>query len=66
VDLDEPKWRRKKPKRLTFRARMGLAEIIEFLEVLQEIGIKPIEIAMLLKKQLSVKKGANSKQAKAC
>jgi hypothetical protein len=52
IDFDEPKWRRKKPKRLTFRAMMGLmrAEIIEFPEILQEINIKPIEIAMLLKK----------------
>ncbi len=52
IDVDEPKWRRKKPKRLTFRAMMGLmrAEIIEFPEILQEINIKPIEIAMLLKK----------------
>jgi hypothetical protein len=52
VDLDEPKWRRKKPKRLTFRAMLGLmrAEIIEFPEILQKINIKPAEIAILLKK----------------
>lgn len=52
IDCDEPKWRRKKPKRLTFRAMMGLmrAEIIDHPEILQEINIKPIEIAMLLKK----------------
>jgi len=52
IDDNEPKWRRKRPKRLTFRAMMGImrAEIIENPEVLQEIDIKPIEIAMLLKK----------------
>lgn len=52
IDCHEPKWRRKKPRRLTFRAMMGLmrAEIIESPEVLQEIDIKPIEIALLLRK----------------
>jgi hypothetical protein len=50
--FDKPRWRRKKPKRLTFRSMMGLirAEIIENPEILQEIDIKPIEIAISLKK----------------
>lgn len=51
-DSDEPSWRRKKPKRLTCRAMLGImrAEIINSPEVLQEIDITTIEIATLLKK----------------
>lgn len=52
LDKDEPAWRRKRPKRLTFRCIMGLirSEIIENPEILQEIDITPIEIAIFLKK----------------
>lgn len=52
LDDDEPAWRRKRPKRLTFRSIMGLirSEIIESPEILQEIDITPIEIAIFLKK----------------
>lgn len=49
---EEPAWRRKKPKRLTFRKIMGLirAEIIDYPEILQQVDINPVEIAAFLKK----------------
>jgi hypothetical protein len=47
---DDPKWRRP-PKRLTFRAMLGLmcSEIIENPDVLHQLHIHPVKIACLLK-----------------
>lgn len=47
---DNPKWR-KPPKRLTFRAMLGImrSEIISNPDILHQIHIHPVEIACLLK-----------------
>lgn len=47
---DDPKWR-KPPKRLTFRAMLGLmrSEIIQNPDLLHQLHIHPVEIACLLK-----------------
>jgi hypothetical protein len=51
IDQNEPKWR-KNPTRLTLRAMIGLLrwEIINHSEELESIGLKPVEIGILLKK----------------
>lgn len=47
---DDPKWR-KPPKRLTFRAMLGImrSEILSNPDILSQIDIHPVEIACLLK-----------------